>query len=75
MNGSLYIKKFKIFTTSIFYLKFKENNKNDMTFCYCCFWPMSMAALMAQAAADARLAGWMEWCISSLEQKKGMMIF
>ena len=34
-----------------------------------------MAALMDQAAADARLAGWMEWCISSLEQKKGMMIF
>ena len=38
-------------TTCNFYLEFKENNKNDMTFCYfsClgwyCFRPMSMAAL------------------------------
>ena len=44
-----------------FYLKFKENNKNDMPFCYfsClgwyCFQPMSMAALPAQAVADAPL--------------------
>ena len=40
----------EIFTTSTFYLKFKENNESDMTFCYfsClgryCFWPMSTAA-------------------------------
>jgi hypothetical protein len=41
----------EIFTTSTFYSKFKENNKNDMTFCYVsflawyCFRPTSMAAL------------------------------
>ena len=51
--------------TSIFYLKFKENNENDMTFCYfsClgryCFRPTPMAALTAQAAADVRLTGLM----------------
>ena len=55
-------KLIEIFTTSTFYLKFKENNENDMTFCYfsCLgryrFRPTSMAALLAQAAADARLA-------------------
>ena len=44
-----------------FLSKLKENNENDMTFCYfsClgryCFRPMSMAALPAQAAADAHL--------------------
>jgi hypothetical protein len=47
-------------TTSNFYLKFKENNENDMTFCYfsClgqyCFLPTSMAAVSSSA-----LAGWL----------------
>ena len=45
----------EIFTTSTFYLKFKENNKNGMTFCYfCClgqycFQPTSMAAFQLLA--------------------------
>jgi hypothetical protein len=44
---------------------FLKDNKNDMTFWYfsClgqyCFQPMSMAALPAQAAADACFAGYL----------------
>jgi hypothetical protein len=43
--------------TSNLYLKFEENNENDITFCYfsClgwyCFQPMSMAALSLSALA------------------------
>jgi hypothetical protein len=52
-NNGIYIheKLIEIFNTSTFYLKFKENSKNDVTFCYfsClgwyCFRPTSMAAL------------------------------
>ena len=39
-------------TTSIFYLKFKENNENDMTLL---FQPATRAALTVQASADAPL--------------------
>jgi hypothetical protein len=52
-----------VFTTSIFYLKLKENDKNDMTFFLfqlfgrCSFPPTSMAPLLTQATPDARLAG------------------
>ena len=50
-------------TTSNFYLEFKENNENDMTFCYfsClgryCFRPTSLAALSLSALA--------RWCGST----------
>ena len=49
----MYEKLIEIFTTSTFYLKFKENNENDMTFFYCsclgryCFQPMSADACLA----------------------------
>ena len=48
----------EIFTTSNFYLKFKENIENDMTFCYfnClgryCFQPTSKAALQLLTLAS-----------------------
>ena len=51
-------------TTSNFYLKFKENNENDMTFCYfsClgqyCFRPSSMAALQLLTLAHWTGAFW-----------------
>jgi hypothetical protein len=49
------------------YSKLKENKENDMKFCYfSCFGlysfrPMSMAALPAQAVADACLAVWYDY--------------
>ena len=55
-------KLIEIVTISIFYLKFKENNENLL---FQLFWlilyrPMSMAALLALAAADACLTGLLE---------------
>ena len=52
-------KLIEIFTTSTFYLQFKENNENDMTFCY--FSCLSQNCFCAHVygsfvAADARLA-------------------
>ena len=53
-----------------FLFKFKWNNDNDLTFCYfsClgryCFQPLFMAALPAQAAADACLEAVNERVIS-----------
>ena len=74
-------KLIEIFTTSTFYLKFKENNENDMTLCYFsylgryCFWHTSMAVLSLSA-----LARWVKWnvlyyCNQCTEVRKHWLIF
>ena len=64
-NDGIFKKKLiEIFTTSIFYSRFKENNKNEMIFCYfswlgcTVFGPVLRTVLWQVSAHPRLLTGW-----------------